>query len=99
MKKKSLIIVCMLAIMAFLGAKTQVSNSLLKDNVLAFSTNDGDNNYGLSEYERYVYLSGDEKPNCVLTYYVANLGGHGPVWECASKGWGKGGSQGTCYEW
>ena len=88
----------MLAIMALLGVKTQVSNSLLKENVFAFTTNGGDNNDGLFEYERYLFQQGDKKPDCYYSYYVTYFGGPNPIYECASKGWVKGGSQGTCYE-
>ena len=34
----------MLAVIAFLGVKTQFSNSMLKENVFAFTNNGGDNN-------------------------------------------------------
>ena len=98
MKRKSLTIICMLAVIAFLGVKTQFSNSMLKENVFAFTNNGGDNNDYPYPTERYVYPRGDVKPNNYISFYVVNFGGPGPVNECDSIGWGKPSPATTCLE-
>lgn len=84
--------------MAFLGVKTQVSNSLLKENVFAFTTNGGDNNYGLQEGQAWFYQPGDEKPNEYINVYAHYYGGSQITYECGSKGAAKSGVSGSCWE-